>query len=140
MKILYISGPFGTVPTGYDQLHGIQHNINEASRYALMAARRGWAPFTPHKNTADFQHVTDIENKQWMDICLEFVRRSDALLMISGWKDSPGSVLEHDLAWMLKIPIYYYDNGGIPNPVNYCDPCERTEPECGECRGPRGQT
>jgi hypothetical protein len=116
MKILYISGPFGKVPEGYDLLHGIQHNINEASRYALMAARAGWAPFTPHKNTADFQHITDIPNETWMEICLAFVQKSDAILMIPGWKDSPGAIREHNLALMSKIPIYYYEKTGMPGP------------------------
>ena len=114
MKVLYISGPFGNIPDGYDLDHGIRHNINEASRYALMAARKGWAPFTPHKNTADFQHVRDLQYPFWMEVCLEFLERSDAILMIPGWERSGGAVRELERAAKVGIPIYFYEKGGIP--------------------------
>jgi nucleoside 2-deoxyribosyltransferase len=115
-KVLYISGPFGLIPEGYDELHGIRYNINEASRYALMAARNGWAPFCPHKNTSDFQHIEDINNESWMEICLTFVQKSDALLMIPGWERSKGAERERDLAIMLGIPVHN-SRDGIPMPT-----------------------
>jgi len=114
-KILYISGPFSSAPAGYDPLHATEHNINEASRYALMAARRGWVPFCPHKNTAGFQH-TDIPYEFWIEACLEFVRRSDAILMIPGWESSPGAKRECALATLIGKPVYYFMGDGIPGP------------------------
>ena len=81
-----------------------------------MAARKGWAPFTPHKNTADFQHIRDIQYPFWMEICLEFVERSDAILMIPGWEKSAGAARELDRALKVGIPVYFYDKEGIPRP------------------------
>jgi hypothetical protein len=112
LKILYISGKFSKIPDGDDDHHhGIDQNILDASRYALRAAKYGWAPFTPHKNTAGFQHVKEIPYTFWMDVCLTFVERSDAILMLPGWESSPGATREHDLACELGIPIYYAENG-----------------------------
>ena len=98
MKTLYISGPFSLMPKGYDELHGTELNIIEASRYALAAVYKGWAPFTPHKNTANFQHIVDIDYSTWMNICLAFVERCDAILMMPGWERSHGGTMERELA------------------------------------------
>jgi len=117
MKILYISGPFSRIPSGFDEYHGIEENILTASRYTLLAARKGWAPFCPHKNTAGFQHVKDINYEFWMEVCLTFVRKSDAILMLPRWEKSQGAVLEHDTALLLGIPIYYGVNG-VPEADN----------------------
>jgi hypothetical protein len=111
LKVLYISGHFSKIPDDEDFYHGINQNILNASRYALIAAKKGWAPFTPHKNTAGFQHVKDIPYEFWMEVCLTFVRKSDAILMLPDWQSSPGATKEHELARNLGIPIYYAENG-----------------------------
>ena len=108
MKVIYISGPFSLIPDGYDEVHGIEHNINEASRWALAVARKGWAPICPHKNTAGFQHVSDIPYSFWMDVCLTLVEKSDAILMIPGWEKSPGAQIELKKAEKLGLDIFYW--------------------------------
>lgn len=105
MKTLYISGPFSLIPDDYDELHGVDYNILQASRYALSAVYKGWAPFTPHKNTANFQHIVDIDYQVWMNICLTFVEKCDAILMMPNWEKSRGAKLEMDLAIALGKPI-----------------------------------
>jgi len=103
MKTLYISGPFSLIPEGYDELHGTELNIIEASRYALASVYKGWAPFTPHKNTANFQHITDIDYQVWMNICLAFVERCDAILMMLFLEVASGDVLGQWLGVFLHL-------------------------------------
>jgi len=110
MKTLYISGPFSLIPEGYDELHGTELNIIEASRYALASVYKGWAPFTPHKNTANFQHITDIDYQVWMNICLAFVERCDAILMMPGWENSHGATMEKELAVALNKKVLMPNN------------------------------
>ena len=111
MKILYICGPYGTTPVGYDEIHGARYNINEASRYALEAARKGWAPLCPHKNTAGFQHATDISPEFWMEVCLSLLEKADAILMIPGWETSAGARRELELAHDLGLSIFFAEDG-----------------------------
>jgi hypothetical protein len=119
MKILYISGPFGTKVDERDDYHSIDRNILTASEYSLAAARKGWAPFTPHKNTGGFQHVKDVSMEFWMEVCLEFVRRSDAILMLPRWEKSEGAIREKQIAIVHGIPVYYAQDG-IPDAPIRC--------------------
>ena len=106
MKIIYISGAFGTKVDDGDDYHFIERNILRASEYALVAARKGWAPFTPHKNTGGFQHTHDIDPEFWMGVCLTFVRKADAILMIPGWEKSKGAIREKQIAVVHGIPVF----------------------------------
>ncbi len=115
MKILYICGPYGTTPEGYDEIHRTQHNINEASRFALEAARKGWAPLCPHKNTAGFQHAADIPPEFWMGVCLSLLEKADAILLIPGWETSAGARRELERADDLGLSIFFAADG-IPLP------------------------
>ena len=103
MRVMYVSGPFGHD----DKIHGVQRNIIVASEVSLRLWANGWAVICPHKNTADFQH-TRIPWDTWMAGDLEFVRRSDAVMMLPGWELSPGAKLERNEALARGIPVYYY--------------------------------
>ena len=59
----------------------------------------------PHLNTAHFQGA--LPDDVWLKGCLELVKRSDALYMLSGYLDSKGSVEELELAEKLGKEIYY---------------------------------
>lgn len=107
MKVLYISGPFSTRAGDSDPYHSFEENIIRASKHALEAAKKGWAPFTPHKNTAGFQHVPEVSSRFWMEVCLEFVRRSDAILFLPGWSVCKGCREEYNLAASLHLPLYF---------------------------------
>jgi len=110
MKLLYISGPFSDP----DPIHGIERNITRASEIALEAWRKGWAVICPHKNTSGFQH-TEIPWETWMEGDIEIVRRCDAILMIPGWLNSRGAMLERMEARNAGKLVPVYDRrSGIP--------------------------
>jgi len=112
MKIIYISGPISNcLPEGYDELHGRQLNVLNASQVARRCIAAGWAVICPHKNTSMFY---DIPWKETIDMDLELVRRSDAILMIGKWQLSPGALKEMKLAQELGKEIYLLDADGIP--------------------------
>ena len=84
MKVIYLAGPY-RVPTE----HGVQQNIEAASRVALEVWKLGAMCFCPHKNTAFFGGA--LPDAVWLKGDFELIRRSDAVLMMDGWMDSAGA-------------------------------------------------
>lgn len=87
MKVVYLAGPYRS-PTEY----GVQQNIEAASRVALEVWRLDAVCICPHKNTAFFGGT--LPDGVWLAGDLELIRRSDAVLMMDGWKDSVGATIE----------------------------------------------
>lgn len=100
--ILYISGPFSAPDNA-----GIRQNIAVASDAALEMWRAGWTVFCPHKNTAGFQNARDLSHERWMIGDLEILRKCDAILMLPGWSQSRGAIMEHRFAGELGLPTFY---------------------------------
>ena len=113
MKVIYISGPISNhIPEGYDELHGKQLNVLNASQVAIRCIEAGWAVICPHKNTSMFYNIPwDI----MLEMDCELVKRCDAILMLENWEKSPGAVRERKCAMDAGIPVYYYKDG-IPDP------------------------
>lgn len=112
MPLLYVAGPY----SDRDPLHGIERNINEASRIALEAWEKGWATLCPHKNTGGFHHRTDIPESVWLSGDLAMLVKCDAILMIPGWEQSNGAVGEKNVALCRGLKVLYYEHG-IPSPA-----------------------
>jgi hypothetical protein len=114
VKLLYLAGPFGAPEGDPDPLHTVNENITAASRIALEAARAGWMPVCPHKNSAGFEH-TEIPAAFWYEGDIALMLRCDAVLMIPGWEQSRGACLERDEARRAGVLVLDYRNG-IPSP------------------------
>lgn len=110
--VLYIAGPF----TDDDEIHGISLNILNASKIALDCWKKGWAVICPHKNTAGFEHVSDVDPGVWYHGDLAFLVRCDAILLIPGWEESSGARTEQAFAIKHNIPMFDYTDSGIPDP------------------------
>jgi len=108
-KLLYISGPF----SDDDNIHGVERNILLASEAALQGWRQGFAVICPHKNTAGFQHATDIPHEVWIEGDLEILKHCDAICMLPGWQNSKGALQEKIFASEKGLEILYYLNGVI---------------------------
>jgi hypothetical protein len=100
MKVVYIAGPFRAANAWL-----IEQNIRRAEEVALEVWRMGAAVICPHTNTRFFQGAADDE--VWLKGDLELVKRSDAVVMVSGWMSSVGARAELELADTLGIPVFY---------------------------------
>ena len=99
MKVIYIAGPYSsTTHLGREQ------NILNARSAGAEVCRMGAVPIIPHSNTAHLDDVADLEF--FYQAGLEFVRRSDAVLLIPGWDKSAGSHRERELAIALCLPVF----------------------------------
>jgi hypothetical protein len=102
MKVAFISGPY-RAPTPYE----INQNIRRAEAVAIKYWQAGYAVICPHKNTALFDGLCD--DKIWLAGDMEFLKRSDVIVMCENWSKSKGSLQEHSFAVEYGIQIIYED-------------------------------
>jgi hypothetical protein len=97
--IAYVSGKYTT--------GDIPSNIAHARRIAIKLWELGYAVFCPHLNTSHFELDCKATYDDFIKGDLEIVERCDLIVMLSGWKDSPGAIRERQTALEVGIPIYY---------------------------------
>lgn len=100
--VIYVAGPF-RAPTPWQ----IEQNIREAEFWALEIWKLGGAAICPHGNSRYF-HGT-VSDEILLDGTMEFLRRSDAILLAPKWYESVGAKAEERLAWQLAMPIFQVD-------------------------------
>jgi nucleoside 2-deoxyribosyltransferase len=110
IKVIYVAGPYSS-----DTRAGVQANINAAEVVAKIMTRKGFATILPHKITAFWDEdplFSDMKHTDWMtQVCLPLLDKCDAIVMCTGWQDSPGSVIEHQHASNRGMPIFYHVEG-----------------------------
>ena len=107
MKTAYVAGPImGNMknPTAYD----IKKNVNTAEEIAAELWQMGYSVVCPHKNTEGF--VGLVPREQFLEGDLELIRRGafDVLVMMPGWNNSPGAILERQVAIEKNIDVFYW--------------------------------
>lgn len=100
MKIIYVAGPF-RAKTAFE----IAENTREAERLGLEVSKLGAMPMIPHANTALFHDQGD--ERFWLDGTLELMRRCDAVIFTSRWKESEGARGERDDAQTRGLPQFF---------------------------------
>lgn len=93
--ILYLAGPYTRI-----EERTVADNIATAREFAIAAVKAGWFPFTPHLNTAGFEEeCPDVPHRDWVEGDLSILDSLDpetsAVLMLPGWKESPGAWVEY---------------------------------------------
>lgn len=100
MKVVFIAGPY-KAPTIYQTMW----NIMEARRIALKYWALGYAVICPHSNSGLFDG--GIREEPWYAGDQEFVRRSDIVVAMHGWRNSKGATAEIELAKELGKHIIF---------------------------------
>lgn len=100
--LVYIAGPY----SGPDFLT-IDQNINVAREVAKWLCDNRIYFFCPHLNSAHFEAFTQVPKDYWLDLDLEIMYVCDALLILPGWLDSPGTMNEIRIATDRGIPVFY---------------------------------
>lgn len=106
--ICYVAGPY-TAPSREE----VQANIDKAEAVGKKMMHLGFAPIIPHKITSFWDEdpqFAHIQHGDWMQkVCLPLLDKCDAIVMVHGWQESPGSVMEHQHASNRGIPIFYHE-------------------------------
>lgn len=101
IPVVYIAGPYRG-PTAWV----VAEHVRKAERVALRVAKMGAMPLCPHSMCAHYNGT--LTDQFWLAGTSELLRRCDAILMISGWMDSHGSLAELALARKVGIPFFFY--------------------------------
>jgi hypothetical protein len=101
VKICYVAGRF----SGADR-SVVETNIAVAGSVALEVAKLGAMPLTPHLNAALPAFETIQPYQFWIAGTLELLRRSDAVMLVSNWRDSSGARGEVEEAKRLGLPVF----------------------------------
>ena len=102
INFAYIAGPYSAkTPKQRDK------NIRAAWKVGFELAKLGFFPITPHCNSA---HMDPAQSHEfWLKGDIELMRRAaDLIVLIPGWKDSPGAREERDAATGFGLPVYYW--------------------------------
>jgi len=117
MKLIFVSAPY----TADGSRSGIEDNIARAEAISISLINEGWSVITPPKNTAHYERYEPLLQgkgyKFWLEFYIEILRRCDAIIMCSGWKDSTGCKGEYKYAMENGITIFFEEDG-IPSPEN----------------------
>jgi len=104
MKIVFIAGPY----YGGGKLKNIDKNIREAESFAIALANRNVGFFGPHLHTARFELRTTAPEKYYKTLDMQILRRAcDAVVAISGWKNSKGARAEVKWAKANHKKVFY---------------------------------
>lgn len=98
-KVVYVAGPY-TAKDDYTRLR----NIQKADEVNAQLWSMGFYALCPHKITAFYGGLCD--EQVFIDGGLEFLRRSDAVVLTQGWQLSGGTLGEIEEAIQLNIPVY----------------------------------
>ena len=103
--LVYVSGKYSG-----DSHEEISDNILKARKVAIELWEQGHAVICPHLNTSHMEVDCHIHYDNYIEGDLMMIARCDAMVMLSGWEDSQGAVIEKGYAENLRIPIYYEDS------------------------------
>ena len=75
---------------------------------SLWLWRHGIANICPHTNSALIDFGSEkVPDDFILPAYLEILKRCDAMVLVSGWSKSSGTLAEIELATALGIPVYY---------------------------------
>lgn len=96
MKVVYIASPYTIGDTA--------RNVSVHIQAAAKLIKRGYCPIAPLLSHF-VQIYQEFQYEKWMEIDMELLSRSDAILRIPG--ESPGAEREVQKAVELDIPVFY---------------------------------
>lgn len=118
-KWVYIAGTYrGKSSDDMDRFHETCNNVAAARERALLVARLGAYPITPHLLTGLFdfeQGLSDVElarsgrdgHRFWLDNCLDLLLVCDCVLVLPDSENSSGTQKELEIAKARGVPVFY---------------------------------
>ena len=103
MKV-YVAGAYSA-----DNVIKVLNNMNKGIRLATVLMLDGFSPFCPW---LDFQFQLalregeELKAENYYRYSIDWLKVSDAVLLVPGWQNSKGTLNELEIANKLEIPIF----------------------------------
>jgi hypothetical protein len=103
MKRVYVAGAYSA-----NNVIDVLKNIGRGEQYSAEIFFRGMAPFCPwhDKQYAMYLCYEDVPVTQYYEYSIAWLKVSDAMFLVPGWKNSEGTLKEIEIAKSLNIPIF----------------------------------
>jgi hypothetical protein len=103
MKRVYVAGAYSA-----DNVLDVLRNIGRGEEYCALLFTLGFAPFCPwhDKSYVMLNWTRDFTVEQFYEYSIAWLKVSDAVLLVPGWKTSKGTLKEIEIAQELGIPIF----------------------------------
>ena len=85
----------------------IEANIQIARNSAIKLWEAGYAVFCPHLNTAYFDRDCKCTYEDYIEGDLLILKYCDIVAFLPGWRESKGSVIEHEYSKKIGKKIKY---------------------------------
>ena len=101
---VYVAGPYSA-----NNVIDVLKNIGRGEKACAKLFVNGFAPFCPwhDKSFVTDNSEYDFTVEQFYDYSLAWLKVSDLMLVLDGWKDSKGTLEEMKVAKELNIPIFF---------------------------------
>lgn len=105
MMRIYVAGAMSA-----DNILDVLGNISEGIKIGAQLLQKGYAPFVPHFDV--FFKIQQGKNYNvpmtyYYDYTMEWLKASDAVVVVPGWENSTGTKNEIAMASKMGIPVYF---------------------------------
>ena len=104
MKRVYVAGAYSA-----DNVISILDNMRKGMRLSTEVLLAGFAPYCPwldHHYILMLKENESLIVEDFYKYCLAWLEVSDAMILVSGWEGSLGTIAEIDKAEELDIPVF----------------------------------
>lgn len=104
MKKVYVAGAYSA-----NNVCGVLKNMRKGMRLATEVLLAGYAPYVPwfdYHFELQCREGEEIPLQTYYDYSIEWLKVSDAVLLVPGWEESNGTIEEIKKARELGIPVY----------------------------------
>ena len=111
MTLIYLSGPYSEYKDKYDVVHTVNENIEVARAIAIRLWEFGYYVICPHTNTGHFEGDADVSWETYLNGYIKMIDGCDYVVLLPGWKNSKGAVIEYHYAQIIKKQTFEYISG-----------------------------
>ena len=100
MQCVFVAGPYNS-----SDVIRVLGNMRRGMETCYRLIKYGMAPFCPW---LDYHYalIGEMSVEEYRAYSIAWLRKADAVLLVEGWQNSPGTTKEIDIAVAMGIPVF----------------------------------